>query len=197
MSAKRKAKPAADGEHYGDPTFLDAKLHPVASVHWLDPKRLRANDYNPNHVAPAEMELLKLSILEDGWTQPIVVRHDMQIVDGFHRWTLGSTDADVRALSNGLVPVVYLKPRDPAHQMMSTIRHNRARGTHQVLRMADIVRALAAEQKVTEAEIMRRLGMEAEEVDRLLDASGMTVRGASSEFGAGWVPDGPTPKPSA
>lgn len=162
---------------------------PVNAVEWVDPKTLRANNYNPNHVAPTEMELLKLSIMEDGWTQPIVAREDGEIVDGFHRYTLGSTDPDVQEMTGGLVPVVRLRNADPAHQMMSTIRHNRARGTHKVLRMADIVRSLAKEFKLGEAEIMERLGMEDEEVDRLLDASGMVVRGSAEEFSKGWEPN--------
>jgi ParB-like chromosome segregation protein Spo0J len=162
---------------------------PLNVVEWVDPKTLRANNYNPNHVAPTEMELLKLSIMEDGWTQPIVARDDGEIVDGFHRYTLGSKDPDVMALTGGLVPVVRLRGADAAHQMMSTIRHNRARGTHKVLRMADIVRSLASEFKLTEAEIMERLGMEDEEVDRLLDAGGMVSRGRADEFSKGWEPN--------
>ena len=161
---------------------------PLNVVEWVDPKTLRANHYNPNKVAPPEMDLLKISILEDGWTQPIVARPDGEIVDGFHRYTLGSTDPDVQALTGGLVPVVRLRDADPAHQMMSTIRHNRARGTHRVIRMAEIVRALAKDHCLSEEEIMRRLGMEDEEVERLIDASGMTVRGRAVEFGTGWVP---------
>lgn len=161
---------------------------PLNVVEWVDAKTLRANHYNPNKVAPPEMDLLKISILEDGWTQPIVARPDGEIVDGFHRYTLGSTDPDVGALTGLLVPVVRLRGADLAHQMMSTIRHNRARGTHRVIRMADIVRALAKDHALSEEEIMRRLGMEDEEVERLIDASGMTVRGRAEEFGTGWVP---------
>jgi ParB-like chromosome segregation protein Spo0J len=161
---------------------------PVSTVEWIDPKTLSANLYNPNHVAPPELELLKLSIMEDGWTQPIVARADGQIVDGFHRWRLATTDKQVAALTGGLVPVVRLAPRTNADQMMSTIRHNRARGTHGVLKMADIVRSLADEFKLPEEEIMRRLGMEDEEVERLLDTGGMVKRGSASVFANGWVP---------
>lgn len=163
--------------------------HPVGDVRWVEPDTLRANAYNPNHVAPPELALLKLSIMEDGWTQPIVARPDGEIVDGFHRWHLAMTDKDVLALGGGTVPVVRLAPGDNAHQMMSTIRHNRARGTHGVLKMADIVRALAGEMKVPPQEIMRRLGMEEEEVDRLQDARGMIARGSASAFAQGWVPE--------
>lgn len=164
------------------------EAQPLSGLKWVDPKELKANSYNPNRVASIEMQLLKLSIISDGWTQPIVARTDGEIVDGFHRWTLGSTDKDVRSLTGGLVPVVRVADtRTKADQMMSTIRHNRARGSHLVVKMADIVRKLH-EEGMTEVEIMNRLGMEHEEVDRLLDSSGMTKRGASTEFNKGWVP---------
>jgi ParB-like chromosome segregation protein Spo0J len=161
---------------------------PVSDVRWVKATDLFANGYNPNHVAPPEMELLKISIMEDGFTQPIVVKPSGEIVDGFHRWTLGSKDADLLKRYGGLVPVAILNPADEAHQMMSTVRHNRARGTHRVLPMGNIVRTLADKLKLPEAEIMKRLGMEDEEVERLRDTSGMTERGAGAEFGKGWEP---------
>lgn len=160
---------------------------PVSRVRWVPRWQLRSNHYNPNAVAPPELELLRLSIVEDGWTQPIVVLPDNTIVDGFHRWTV-SGDPSVKAMTGGLVPVVTLAA-DPAHRMMSTIRHNRARGTHAVLRMAEIVRSLA-ESGMDHAEICRRLGMEDEELERLLDRAGMTVRGTggAAAFGRAWAP---------
>lgn len=161
---------------------------PLNVVEWVDPRTLRANSYNPNRVAPPEMKLLKTSILEDGWTQPIVARIDGEIVDGFHRFMLGSTDPDVQALTGGLVPVVRLRDPDMAHQMMSTIRHNRARGTHRIVNMAEIVKALK-DAGLSDEEIQRRLSMEDEEVERLLDHSGMTSRGRAEGFGNGWVPE--------
>ncbi len=165
------------------------KTQPVSNVEWIDPKTLRANFYNPNHIAPPELELLKLSILEDGWTQPIVAREDGEIVDGYHRYMLASRDKEIAALTDGLVPVVRLNPRAASDQMMSTIRHNRARGTHGVLKMADIVKRLASEFNLPEPEIMRRLGMEDEEVERMLDAGGMIQRGSASGFANGWIPE--------
>jgi ParB-like chromosome segregation protein Spo0J len=160
---------------------------PVSRVRWVPRWQLRSNLYNPNAVAPPELELLRLSIIEDQWTQPIVVLPDNTIVDGFHRWTI-SADPTIRAMTDGLVPVVTLAA-DPAHRMMSTIRHNRARGTHAVLRMAEIVRTLV-EAGLSHAEICRRLGMEDEELERLLDRAGMTVRGTggATSFGRAWAP---------
>lgn len=108
-----------------------------------------------------------------------------------HRWTI-SADPDIYLLTNGFVPVVIL-PRvegDMAHQMMSTIRHNRARGSHYVLKMANIVGILVDQMQLPEAEIMRRLGMEAEEVKRLYERGNMLKRGSNANgFNNGWVPD--------
>lgn len=161
---------------------------PVSKVEWVDRYELHANSYNPNRVAPPELRLLKLSIIEDGWTQPIVARSDGEIVDGFHRWTV-SADAEVAILTGGMVPVVYLPDDVPmAQQMMATIRHNRARGQHLVLPMADIVRELVDGHGLDFAEIERRLQMEDEEVDRLYDASGMPTRAGQPEFNKGWKP---------
>jgi ParB-like chromosome segregation protein Spo0J len=159
---------------------------PLSRVKWIDRSVLRSNHYNPNHVAPKELELLKISIKEDGWTQPIVARPDGEIVDGFHRWTV-SADKDIFEMTDGKVPVVYINPPKD-QQMMATIRHNRARGSHAVLKMADIVRDLIDNQGLSFDEVQERLQMEWEEVDRLYDASGMTVRGSKDTFNTGWVP---------
>jgi ParB-like chromosome segregation protein Spo0J len=163
---------------------------PLASVEWVDPATLRANDYNPNHVAPVEMRLLRISLLEDGWTQPIVARPDGEIVDGFHRWTLAQTHQDVRALADGLVPVVRLRhaETDPAGQRMATIRHNRARGAHGVVKMAEIVEALVNEHGLSREDVAGRLQMDREEVDRLLDHGSMVKRGGGHGFSRAWVP---------
>jgi len=159
---------------------------PIANVEWVDPTTLRANAYNPNHVAKTEMKLLKQSIMEDGWTQPIVARPDGEIVDGFHRWTLGSTDKDIQAMTGGVVPVVRVTP-DPAQQRMSTIRHNRARGAHAVLKMADIVTELI-DLGCSPEEIEKRVGMEAEEVKRLMAHGKKTVLRGEGDFSEAWKP---------
>lgn len=170
---------------------------PVSHVQWVDRHRVQANSWNPNRVAPPELRLLKLSIVEDGWTQPIVVREpdevdavlagNFEVVDGFHRWTV-SDDKEVFAMTEGMVPVVTLQHPDPAHRRMSTIRHNRARGTHHVLKMADIVATLSEELDLNADEIQRRLGMDDEEVRRLLERGKMTKRAAAGEFTEAWRP---------
>lgn len=160
---------------------------PVSQVQWIPREQLKANAYNPNHVAPPEMELLKLSIKEDGWTQPIVIRPDMEIIDGFHRWT-ASKDPEILEMTNGKVPCVILEvPYE--HQILSTIRHNRARGIHGIDPMSDIVAYLLEQGDITKQEVQRRLKMDEEEVIRLYDNSGMPEIAGRDYFSKGWKPD--------
>jgi ParB-like chromosome segregation protein Spo0J len=159
---------------------------PISAVQWVDRNTLKANDYNPNKMAKTELGLLKTSIMEDGWTQPIVARLDGEIVDGFHRWTV-SADPDVAKLADGLVPVVFIKEIDPARQRMATIRHNRARGEHYVMSMADIVSELVNVHGLDLKEIQRRLGMEKEEVMRLLDRGEMVKRAGNDDYKQAWI----------
>mgnify|MGYP003108816044 FL=1 len=166
------------------------KDQPLAQINWLDRELLVPNSYNPNHVAIPELKLLVISILEDGWTQPIVTlpadeEGRYQIIDGFHRWKC-SADPQVLAMSEGKVPTVQTK-LDPVHRQMSTIRHNRARGTHAVVKMAEIVRSIA-DDGIPTKEIQKRLGMESEEVARLTNRAGVNVTQRSEKFGQAWVP---------
>ena len=159
---------------------------PVSGVKWVRRSELKPNGYNPNRVAPPELRLLKISIIEDGWTQPIVINPDFEIVDGFHRWTVAG-DPEVSAITGGLVPVVITKPRDQNQQMMATIRHNRARGTHGVLDMSAIVQQMI-EAGLSQQEIMNRLQMEAEEVIRLALRAGIpkTAIIQNTEYSKAW-----------
>lgn len=164
------------------------EAQPVSAVRWVKRDDLRANAYNPNHVARPELRLLRESILRSGWTQPIVARPDGEIVDGFHRWRLAA-DPAIAVMTDGRVPVAYLPAETPLpEQMAATIRHNRARGEHGVTPMAEIVRVLVAEHGWTAADFTRGMGMEAEEAQRLADRSGMPVRAGADAFGNGWVP---------
>tara|TARA_R110002153_G_scaffold115411_1_gene258582 strand:- start:2449 stop:2952 length:504 start_codon:yes stop_codon:yes gene_type:complete len=159
---------------------------PISRVEWIDREKLNPNNYNPNRVASPELKLLKISILEDGWTQPIVINPDYEIVDGFHRWTV-SADKEIKALSDGLVPVVVTSPKDDAHQKMSTIRHNRARGTHGVLDMSNIIQSMI-DGKMSKQEIMAKLQMEEEEVVRLASRVGIPKSSLinDTEFSKSW-----------
>lgn len=122
------------------------KDEPVDYVEWVKNDRVGANDYNPNSVAAPEMELLRLSINNDGYTQPIVTfpnseLHDYEVVDGFHRHRVGKEFKDINERVKGYLPVVGIKESqsDKNNRIASTIRHNRARGKHRVEAMADIV----------------------------------------------------------
>lgn len=165
---------------------------PLSNVEWVPRDSIAPNDYNPNKQPPPEHRLLKVSILEDGWTQPIVVFDDGQggtpvIVDGEHRWRV-SSDKEVAAMTGGKVPIVKIMGTRE-HRMMSTIRHNRARGEHHVLPMADIIRALL-EGGIASSDVQFLLQMEDEEVERLAERAGMpqVVSRDSPDFAKGWVP---------
>ncbi len=159
---------------------------PVSRIEWRHREDLFANDYNPNNVFKPEMQLLKTSLLEDGWALPLVTLPTGQIIDGFHRWSL-SGEPKVYDLTDGFVPFVTLDITDPARMMASTIRFNRARGVHHVVKMADIVATLIA-QGVSDKEISRLFGMEKEEIARLAARGNMLERAANDQMGKGWVP---------
>lgn len=142
---------------------------PLQSLHWINRDRLRPNDYNPNVVSKENLELLKQSILTNGWTLPIVVRPDYTIIDGFHRWMVSGEDP-LRSMLEGEVPVVVVDHKDEAANIYGTVTHNRARGTHLLEPMKAIVKRLMDSGK-TVSEISKQLGMRPEEIFRLSDFS--------------------------
>ena len=163
---------------------------PVDYVEWVAVDEVQANDYNPNSVAPPEMELLRLSVAADGFTQPIVTNAEnghREVVDGFHRNRVGKEVDEVRERLRGFLPVVQIKSdrRDKADRMASTIRHNRARGKHQVVAMSDIVLELKR-RNWSDTKIGRELGMDADEVLRLAQISGLAEAFADRDFSMAW-----------
>lgn len=161
---------------------------PVDYVRWVKAEKVQANEYNPNKVASPEMKLLYKSIKLDGYTQPIVVykleNGNYEVVDGFHRNRVGKEYQDINERIHGYLPVVVIdKPLD--ERMGSTIRHNRARGTHQIRGMSDIVVELTRE-GWSEEEICEKLGMELDEVIRLKQISGLKEAFANHEFSKSW-----------
>lgn len=148
---------------------MDNLLKPLSTLQWVDRNLLHANSWNPNKVSKQNLELLIQSILTNGWTLPIVVRPDYTIIDGFHRWTVAGMEPLITKLQ-GRVPVVIVEHQDRAEDMYGTVTHNRARGTHLLEPMKNIVRELMDSGKTVE-EIGKQLGMRPEEVFRLSDFS--------------------------
>lgn len=140
---------------------------PLNSLQWVDRTKLRANDYNPNVVNEENLKLLIQSILTNGWTLPIVVRPDYTIIDGFHRWTVSGREPLLTKLG-GKVPVVIVDHKERSEDMYGTITHNRARGTHLLEPMKNIVKELLDAGKSVD-EISKQLGMKPEEIFRLSD----------------------------
>ncbi len=166
---------------------------PVDCVQWVKNDAVKANDYNPNSVAPPEMELLRLSISADGYTQPIVSwnREEVyEVVDGFHRHRVGRECDDVRKRVSGYLPLVVINSEreDKGDRMAATIRHNRARGKHRVDAMSEIVIDLKR-RRWSDEKISKELGMDPDEVLRLTQVSGLAEMFADREFSEAWEAD--------
>ncbi|WP_304333721.1 ParB/RepB/Spo0J family partition protein [Conchiformibius steedae] len=163
---------------------------PVYNVIAVPVEKIRANAYNPNNVAPPEMKLLELSIWEDGYTMPIVCyklpdSDEYEIVDGYHRYTTMLTSQRIYEREKGLLPVVVIdKPIE--NRMASTIRHNRARGSHSIDLMKNIVAQLV-EAGMEDKWIMKHIGMDADELLRLKQITGIAALFADADFSAAWV----------
>lgn len=166
------------------------KTEPVDCVQWVLNTEVQANEYNPNTVAPPEMKLLELSIENDGYTQPIVswARDNVyEVIDGFHRHRVGKESKPIQKRVHGYLPLVVInKDRSElSDRMASTIRHNRARGKHGVDSMSDIVVELKKRNR-SEDWIAKHLGMDADEVLRLCQVSGLVEMFANTEFSKSW-----------
>ena len=162
---------------------------PVYNVQAVPLGKIQANAYNPNAVAPPEMKLLELSIWEDGFTMPVVCYYlpddDLyEIVDGYHRYTVLKTSKRVNAREKGLLPVVVID-KDITNRMASTIRHNRARGTHSIDLMVDIVAELV-QAGMSDQWIAKNIGMDADELLRLKQISGLAALFKNHEFSRAW-----------
>lgn len=162
---------------------------PVYNVIAVPVEKIRANEYNPNAVAPPEMKLLYESIKEDGYTMPIVCYYhqedDMyEIVDGFHRYSVILKHKDIYEREDGRLPVSVID-KPIGERMASTIRHNRARGSHDVDLMSNIVAELH-EMGKSDTWIAKKLGMDADEVLRLKQITGLASLFKNNEFSKSW-----------
>lgn len=167
------------------------KNEPVDYVIWVASDDVVANDYNPNKVAPPEMQLLEVSIMNDGYTQPIVTfprDGAIEVVDGFHRSRVGKESVVVRDRVKGYLPTVAIRKEkeSKAERIASTIRHNRARGKHQVNAMSEIVIELK-NRNWKNARIARELGMDEDEILRLCQISGLEDLFKDDDFSKAWV----------
>lgn len=167
------------------------KTEPVDFVRWVKNPLVHANDYNPNSVAPPEMELLRHSIASDGYTQPIVSMPDdsggFEVVDGFHRHRVGKECQDIQSRVHGYLPLVQIRQSQTGKndRMAATIRHNRARGAHKVESMAEIVVELKR-RFWSDEKIAKELGMEPDEVLRLQQVTGLAGLFQDHEFTEAW-----------
>ena len=163
---------------------------PVYNVIAVPMEKIRANAFNPNSVAPPEMKLLELSIWEDGYTMPIVCyrvpgEDSYEIVDGYHRFRVMHTSKRIREREGGMLPVSVID-KDESGRMASCIRHNRARGEHSIELMAGIVAELV-ESGMSDGWISRHIGMDADELLRLKQVTGLAALFRDREFSSAWV----------
>ena len=164
-------------------------LSPVYNVKRIHVDKIRANAYNPNAVAPPEMKLLETSIWEDGYTMPIVCyyieKDDMyEIVDGYHRYTTLKTSQRIFEREQGMLPIVVIE-KDVSNRMASTIRHNRARGSHSIELMSNIVSDLV-NSGMGDAWILKHIGMDKDELLRLKQITGLAALFENTEFSEAW-----------
>lgn len=164
-------------------------VSPVYNVIGVPVEKVQANDYNPNRVAPPEMKLLELSIWEDGFTQPVVCYYDKEIdkyiiVDGFHRYTIMKTSDRIYRRERGKLPIVVIE-KELGERIASTIRHNRARGSHNVDLMSNIVAELLELGK-SDSWICKNVGMSADELLRLKQVTGLAALFKDEEYSHSW-----------
>ena len=167
-------------------------VSPAYGVRAVPFDKIVPNTYNPNTVAPPEMRLLYDSIREDGYTMPIVCYHDREndtyiIVDGFHRWRIMRDYPDIYEREKGMLPVSVID-KPISGRMASTVRHNRARGTHSVDLMSNIIKELH-EVGRSDAWISRHLGMDRDEILRLKQITGLAALFRDTDFGKAWKPE--------
>jgi len=162
---------------------------PVYNVIAVPIEKVTANDYNPNSVAPPEMELLETSIWEDGYTQPVVTVYDKEndmyvVVDGFHRYLTCKNSKRIYEREQGMLPCVVLD-KDMSDRIASTIRHNRARGSHNIELMSTIVSELV-EMGKGDRWICQHIGMSADELLRMKQITGLASLFANKDFSDSW-----------
>lgn len=163
--------------------------HPIDNITWIPVDDLKANNYNPNFVLTPELRLLKHSLLEQGWVQPILVTTDNTIIDGFHRSTLAKTDKDIREMTDGKVPCAVLD-LTPSEKKMLTVRINRAKGVHSAVKMHELVTELIEVDGLSIAEVCKGIGATKDEVNLLMQESVFKKLDIENhEYSNAWTPE--------
>lgn len=161
---------------------------PVSNIHWILADELKANSYNPNVVFDAEMNLLKLSILTNGWIQPILVNFDGEIIDGYHRHWLARYDEEIKKKYQGYCPVVKFEMSEP-ERMLLTVRINRAKGSHVSIKMHELITKVINEHQYSKEKVARGIGASKDEIDLLLKQN--VFKKLDSEhhkYSKAWIP---------
>ena len=140
---------------------------PLSKIQWIDVNKLKANDYNPNVVLTNELKLLQLSMLKNGWIQPVLVTQDYDIIDGFHRSTLCKINKDINKMTDGKVPCVVLNLSKP-ERILLTVRINRAKGNHIALKMNKLIQELINTYGLSKKYVAENLGATEREIELLL-----------------------------
>lgn len=169
---------------------MNIEQMPINNVEWVDVNELKANDYNPNVVFTKEMELLKFSLLKQGWIQPVLVTQDYEIIDGFHRSSLAKADKQVQKMTGGKVPVVIMNLSEP-QRMLLTIRINRAKGSHVAIKMADIIKSLVNDYGMPVKDICKEIGATKDEIEllQLEDVFKKHNVNKESKYSKAWIPN--------
>lgn len=168
--------------------------HPADYVVWEKSSEIETQRINPNAVAPPEMELLYQSIKNDGYTMAIVgfrqADGTLRVVDGFHRRQIERIHQDISDSTFHRVPLTLIRKsqEDEGNRMASTIRHNRARGSHNIELMSTIVAELV-EMGKGDRWICQHIGMSADELLRLKQITGLASLFTNKDFSRAWVAD--------
>jgi hypothetical protein len=180
-------------------SFFDPnKKSPVSCIQWIPIEYIHANSYNPNTVAPPEMELLYISVKEDGYTQPIVCfkikENNYEIVDGYHRYLTMLHHKDIYNREHGCMPVSFINENDENNEnsedksieerKASTIRHNRAKGSHSINKMSNLILSLSS--KWNDYKISKKLGMEIDEIIKMKQLSSLESAFKNHVFSKSW-----------
>ena len=168
---------------------MSFEQEPIMNIEWLPASLLVANDYNPNYVLGPELRLLERSIVRQGWVQPVLISRDNTIIDGFHRWRLSLESEQLQAKYQGQIPCARLDvDRDEA--MILTVRMNRAKGSHESVRMSALVKRLIDEYAWDPQQIAQEIGANRAEVDLLYQDSIFKERNiAEYRYSYAWVPE--------